>query len=176
MPLIPFEKTSETSLFKLAIDYRHKGQVLEMNYQLKGPTDRLSWPQSSEPAAHLEGLWNSLCFECFYKPEGGGSYIEWNFSPTGDWWDMGFSGYRIRDSAYASSPLKKNIRAQISPREFRLEVAIPLLKLPAQVGWMAILKYRDGTMTHWALKHSGPKPDFHHNKSLSHYLDSPEDE
>ncbi len=176
LPLIPFEKTTETSLFKLAVDYRHIGQVLEIRYLLKGPLDQLIWPKADNDPSYREGLWTQTCFECFYKPEGSDAYLEWNFSPNGDWWNMSFLNYRNRDPSFRPPQLKNQARAKISSAEFRLEVAIPLIKLPANVGWMAILQHREGTFSHWSLKHFGAKPDFHHAKSLSHYLDTAEDQ
>jgi len=176
LPLIPFEKTTQTSLFKLVVDYRQTGQVLELSYLLKGPIDQLVWPKPTGPAQFREGLWEQTCFECFCQPEGGSKYKEWNFSPTGDWWSMNFLDYRSRDLASQKEDLKKGVIAKISTNEFRLEVAVPLNKLPAKVGWMAVLHHRDGAISHWALKHSGPKADFHQAKSFAHYLDRPEDE
>ena len=44
--------------------------------------------------ARADGLWQRTCFELFVFDEDSGSYMEFNFSPSGEWAAYAFDGYR----------------------------------------------------------------------------------
>lgn len=46
------------------------------------------------PAARVDDLWRTTCFELFLRRAGEEAYIEFNFSPSGEWSAWTFEGYR----------------------------------------------------------------------------------
>lgn len=57
------------------------------------PPKGLRLPASTEPQRR-DGLWRSTCFEAFFLDEASGAYVEFNFSPSGEWAAYQFSSYR----------------------------------------------------------------------------------
>ncbi len=170
--LIPFEKTAQTAKYKLLTELRLIPSGLALRYFVRGPIAEIHLPKPVKAGAYQEGLWEETCFEVFLQSEGSSSYIEWNFSPSGNYWNMGFSGPRIRDEQFSSLRPLKEIQVKFSETELQLEVEVPLIRLPCQLAACTILKFRDQSSSHWALKHADSKPNFHNPKSWVHYLES----
>ncbi|MDF7777123.1 DOMON-like domain-containing protein [Sphingomonas sp. AOB5] len=57
------------------------------------PPERLKLPPAATPA-RTDGLWQRTCFEIFLRDPGTGAYLEFNFSPSGEWAAYRFTGYR----------------------------------------------------------------------------------
>lgn len=154
--LIPFEENHDFSLSgKFAMDRNTltcELSILPLSDSLQLVVPKFSTQQKKE------GLWNSTCFEIFVKS--GKSYVEWNFSPSGEWWSMDFSDYRHRLAS------KEHERTLPLKAEWTLNqtlscaISIPVPTAPLQVGISCILDM--GTKkTYWALAHPKDKPDFH---------------
>lgn len=68
--------------------------TLNLWFGLSAPMSRFLVPQQGAAFARRDNLWQSTCFECFLKEPGESSYIEWNFSPSGDWAAYDFESER----------------------------------------------------------------------------------
>lgn len=65
-----------------------------LDFMVGAPPAALRVPAAIEYAARRDGLWNSTCFELFVLDPAGGAYLEFNFSPSGEWAAYQFDGYR----------------------------------------------------------------------------------
>lgn len=133
---------------------------LNICYQLQADLRRLRIPAARE-AARRDNLWQHSCFEAFVLPGAGPAYLEYNFSPSGDWACYAFSDYRQRlaDEPQLEPPA---IRTRLSPDQLELRVTIPLSHQACRIGLCAVIEDQQGTLHYWALSHPAAQPDFHH--------------
>ncbi|MGI8704787.1 MAG: DOMON-like domain-containing protein [Sphingomicrobium sp.] len=125
------------------------------------PIDRFAVSEPSEPE-RVDGLWNTTCFEAFFRPPGRSAYREWDFATSGNWAAYDFTGYRkkMKDAEVRSPPY---IRLEDNFTWWALGATIAV---KADENWefglSAVLEEKDGTKSYWALAHAaGEKPDFH---------------
>lgn len=134
--------------------------VLTLRYRALGAVEGLLLPPAATPARRDE-LWRHTCFELFVGVPGSG-YLEFNFSPSGEWAAYGFSGYRIgmRDLEIAP-PV---IEAGFDTEGYALGVSVSPGELaePWRIGLSAIIEEHGGAKSYWAVAHPPGKPDFHH--------------
>jgi len=123
---------------------------------------RIPVPVQSQRA---DRLWERTCFEVFVQPEGEERYWEFNFSPSGEWSAYAFERYRhgMRSLSLASPP---RIAAVKQALDLRVTARVDLGMLadapwPWRVGLTAVVEDAVGGLSYWALRHPGPKPDFH---------------
>ncbi len=137
-----------------------------LRYELRGhlPALRIPAPAAPGPA---DGLWRHTCFEAFVAVRGARAYREFNFSPSGQWAAYAFADERVRDPA--AEPALRNAHPVIdraeAPGSFALQAWLPASAWPAgtlELGLSAVIETRDHGLSHWALHHPGPRPDFHH--------------
>jgi len=122
-------------------------------------------------------LWRRTCCEVFVRAHGEGGYHEFNFSPSVEWADYAFTGYREGTSLDNEA---LNPQVAVESREGRLDLyaLVDLARLsPAyargrlRVGLAVIIEEDNGGMSYWALKHAQGKPDFHHRDAFALELD-----
>lgn len=63
------------------------------SFMIGEPPEALRLPEAV-PAARNANLWQTTCFELFLKRPGDDAYIEFNFSPSGEWAAWTFERYR----------------------------------------------------------------------------------
>ena len=124
---------------------------LSIVYAMKGQIKRLRIPVPRAPR-FADNLWRHTCCELFVARPGG-SYREFNFSPSGEWAAYEFDGYRTGRRAI-------EVRPEIVLRGAQLEVSLE--ERAARIGLSAVIEEEDGTISYWALRHPPGKPDFHH--------------
>lgn len=139
--------------------------VLVVRYAIVGDLDRVRIPATSlDP----ERLWAHTCCELFVAPSPGEGYLEWNFSPNGQIACFAFTAYRQRSPSAPTSSATSTVR--VAGRELTLEARVPL---PADVGELArmsltaVVEDDGGTLSYWALRHPGARPDFHHEAGFA---------
>ena len=135
------------------------GAVVRIRYEMTGDIARVALPAPTPPARRDE-LWKTTCFELFVRAGDEDGYLEWNFSPSGEWAAYVFDGYRagMRD-ADVVAPLI--VTEGIGDR-FRMDVTVALDDTPLHVGISAVIRDTHGHTSYWALTHPPGKPDFHH--------------
>lgn len=148
---------------------------LALNFRLHSQPGAILLPAPLAPGA-ADGLWQHTCCEAFIAVADTPAYLEFNFSPSGQWAIYRFSDYRVRDENLPplAPPL---IRCQTLPDGFQLDAILaPDLLPPAgpwQIGLTAVIESRDGSKSYWALTHCGPAPDFHLRSSFVLNLNTP---
>jgi len=123
-----------------------------------------------------DGLWQTTCFELFLMPLDGGSYCEFNLSPSERWAAYDFAGYRLEMSERpAEREPQGTMRLGSSFAIF--DAAVPLSALPdgiCRVNLAAVIEEQGGTKSYWALAHRADKPDFHDPACFVAMLPAPE--
>lgn len=166
MKLVPFQPVARIEVNAFLGRSKSPSGALELQFEVLGSLDLISWPAASEGHAPLRktGLWENTCFEAFIKPRNGDEYWEINFSPTGDWNVFHFSDYRqeMREEAKIQTPV---LRTEKLDSLFRCSTTLRLKDQiwpdHLDVGLTAVLRLSNGSESFWALKHAGSKPDFH---------------
>jgi hypothetical protein len=110
-----------------------------------------------------DDLWQTTCFELFLRPGEGPGYLELNLSPSERWAAWDFATYREgrEDRPFPREP-ECTMRQGSSFAIF--DAAIPLGGLPRDdcaANFCAVIEEQVGTLSYWALAHTGEKPDFH---------------
>ncbi len=95
--LIPFEKLGEA--LALSCKVRLLDAALNLEFSLSGALDDILLPSASHTPRFVDGLWRRTCFEFFLSRGNQDAYLEWNFSPSGDWAVYVFDSYRKESAA-----------------------------------------------------------------------------
>ena len=155
-----------------------EGNLLTINYSATGDLARLTIPAQGA-SGRADRLWEHTCFEAFLRVDNDSSYYEFNFSPSGEWAAYWFRGYRD-GGPFAGEGAASDIRVRRSAHCLELDAVVHLNRLPAmrlsallRIGLSAVIEASDGTLSYWALKHTGAKPDFHHPDSFAIELSMP---
>ena len=127
-------------------------------------------PESAEPG-RADRLWETTCFEAFFRAAGQAAYREWNFAPSGDWAAYDFKNHRkaSKDPKIDSEPY---IRTEDNFTWWALGATIAIdAEQKWELGLSAVIEEKDGTKSYWALAHpEGEKPDFHDSVCFAAHL------
>lgn len=154
---------------------------LQVSFLLEGEIARLRIPEPRKPGP-VDGLWRHTCFEMFVARPDAPGYLEFNFSPSGEWAIYGFARYRERipldgERITAAAPV---IEVHDTANTLRLDARVPLSRLAPDhadaklvLGLAAVIENRDDTLplSYWALRHPCAQPDFHHREAFVLELD-----
>lgn len=184
--LNPFDSKSALD-FKLQatvnVQFFKKRAHFQIDYCLQGALDSLLLPpdlKKKEERAH--DLWKETCFEAFLKIKGLNSYLEFNFSPSGNWNCYYFDSYRagMRDfldiknmTLNFHSGKELNLKC-LFDLELSEDSDLTILNNDnLRMGLSAILFQKSKGPSYFALAHPASLPDFHHEKSFILNLGSP---
>lgn len=151
-----------------------RGDTLSLRYEARGDLSKVSIPGADGAARRVDRLWEGTCFELFLGVQGADGYWEVNLSPSGDWNVYHFTSYRTgmrEETAFSSLPF----RVRVEPGALRLSLDLDLgAILPPDraldAGVCAVLRTSAGKVSHWALAHPGPRPDFHRRDEFASIL------
>jgi hypothetical protein len=136
---------------------------LKLTFVLSGDISKLRIPAPTA-ATRADGLWQHTCCEAFIRGEGSPAYVEFNFSPSGQWQAYGFTDYRL--GGLLEPATDPQIECSVEPGRLTLTATLQSADLPAgntlHIGLAAVLESVGGDMAYWALQHAIGKPDFHH--------------
>ena len=152
------------------------GQIT-LDYLLQGDLLRLRLPEPARSPQRRDELWRHTCLELFARRATEVAYLEFNFSPSGDWAAYWFEGYRRGQDALDQQQVGIS-RHPLGPGQLRIQAraALPAglgLTAPGahdrqwRLGLAAVIEAADGTVTHWANRHAGAQPDFHAAEAFS---------
>lgn len=173
-------ETSITTSGRVSVDARIVEHQLQLVYRFSNWASPLILGARSISPQRRDGLWRTTCAEIFVAldPEkpAGGPYLEFNFSPTGDWaayrFDAPREGMRPHDWPGGSAP---TVVGRGSSEDFTLQALVPLAALSAgscRVAYASVVESASG-LSYWALKHPSDRPDFHHPESFVVSLELP---
>ena len=177
-------KLADLSERKLADVSERKLISLLFAFQIEGDLTALDLQHSRarEIRNQQDDLWKATCFEIFLSRPGDASYLEFNFSPTGDFAVYKFDDYRLGMQALrpVSSPRFKiergsdfyRITGSIGEAHDDPRLALLLAEPALEASITAVLKplSGQGDTTFWALSHAGDKADFHLRSSFTFSL------
>ncbi len=152
MKLLPFDDCED---LQIDADVHRSGERLIFTYKLSGDIADVVIPAPAMPD-RIDGLWQATCFEAFVSI-GKTSYVELNFSPSGQWAAYRFINYRHGVSELDIRP------PEITFGGNRLTAVVELAAhAGAALGLTAVIEHRSGTRSYWALAHpNSNRPDFH---------------
>ena len=163
--LIPFPGEGNPANLTVGGSIARSADTSSVRYEVRGNLTKLSIPAAAEAPRRVDRLWEETCLELFLGTADSGEYWEVNLSPSGHWNVYRFTRYREgmrEEPAYSSLPF----RVRIGPGTLRLSLdfgigrILPPLKA-VRIGVAAVIRTIDGGISHWALNHPGPRPDFH---------------
>jgi hypothetical protein len=139
--------------------------TLAVTFSLNADFAQLKLASPSIPR-RVDELWRHTCFEVFAKAIGESSYLEFNFSPSGEW-----AAYRFEDYRQGMSPLalisEPTIEVERGKDRFDLAATVTLPRSAQyRLALCAVIEDELGKLSYWALGHSPERPDFHHPLSF----------
>lgn len=172
--LIPHRDWPLPAVEAIAVEAgRPSRDAVTFRYEVTGRIGELKLPPTAAPV-RTDGLWRTTCFEAFLRPAGGAGYLEFNFSPSGEWAAYAFDAYRE-----GMSPLEPLAPPAVETvaGEGRLTVTAKLTVAglaegPWRLGLSAVVEDGAGAKGYWAAAHPPGKADFHHPDCFA--LDLPE--
>lgn len=178
--LIAFDTGSSATSGRVFVDTAIGDGCLQLVYYWRnGSAAAILQARSPNPQRRDE-LWRSTCAEIFVALDGepytGGPYLEFNFSPTGDWAAYRFDATRtgMRPHVWQGDEAPR-VSLTDSSGGFTMEVLLPLAALRAgshRVAYASVIETSAG-LSYWALRHPTDRPDFHHPQSFAALLELP---
>ena len=186
-PFVAGEPSAALPLHALTVDVAWlDGARLWLTYhwQLRPEAaDPLRLPAAVPLPGAADGLWQHSCAELFVALPGQPGYLEFNFSPSGQWAVYAFADYRQRQTEgdCPALPLPR-IGCRRAESAFVLTAELALADFPPafrqagqwQLGLTAVVETASGSFGYWALHHPGERPDFHHRGGMVATLDLPD--
>ncbi len=163
--LKPFQERGRSPGLTIGGSIRRRANALAVAYELRGDLSGISLPAPVEAPARRNRLWEDTCLELFLGAGGSAAYWEFNVSPAGHWNVYRFASYREgmrEDLAFSSLPFA--VRRDAGALRVSLDVDIGTILpagRPADFAACAVVRTTAGELSHWALDHPGPRPDFH---------------
>ncbi len=183
LPLLPHPASDPGPLRALSVSgaLDATGRIT-LDYLLQGELLRMRMPAVASAPQRRDELWRHSCFELFARREAAEAYVEFNFSPAGDWAMYRFDGYRRGQSRPALAQPGITLHA-LGPGQLRIQACAQLPALPPfaaaggargdarpaawQLGFAAVVESSDGALAYWATRHPGARPDFHAPENFS---------
>ncbi len=168
----------------VTVDVTATPKVLRLRYELRSRVAIKVPGLRAERTSRCDELWLHTCCELFTRdPEHAGPYLEFNFSPAGDWATYAFDGVLrgMRSVPWPNSvepPEVKSTLAQVEGDPFRhrlvVDLAIPrsVLGSHSQLFPTVVLETMAGTSL-WAIWHPIDRPHFHHPDNFLRALEIP---
>lgn len=149
----------------VTVELATKENKLQLIYTLHNPQAGLLIPPPARPVKR-DKLWQHTCCEAFLGLIDQSDYLEFNFSPSGEWVAYAFSNYR--EQCDWQNPPTPDISIMQTDSTLRLEAIIRLDTLPAafqnqplELGISTVLEDKQRNIAYLALTHATENPDFH---------------
>ncbi|MDA0831055.1 MAG: DOMON-like domain-containing protein [Burkholderiales bacterium] len=158
----PFDNLSASVMMERSTQFRWL-----LTYEILGNTQAIVFPDRATSGRGAK-LWEETCLELFIRNVDD-QYVEFNFSPSGQWACFYFDRYRtgMRDVILGADP---TISVTVAPQLFRLEVSLDLTGVglfsrpdaKLLIGLTSVMKMQDQRYCYYALDFPSGSPDFHH--------------
>jgi len=157
MLLTPHPEFPPSGVSSIDVNAWRDGDRWHFRYLLEG-AGMLVLPKSKE-RIRADDLWRTSCFEAFVG-DGGHSYREFNFAPSGQWAAYAFEAPR---SGMKESEAEVEVWLEGGETWIALEAAVSADLTPqSPLGLTAVIEEEGGVKSYWALSHAKGPPDFHH--------------
>ncbi len=160
--LAPFKPQND---FYVSVEYERQANSLILIYMLHGTLNHIELPEF-RAGGRKDNLWQNTCFELFLSQEKSDDYLEFNFSPSGDWNIYHFDALRQGMKEYQDVNVKL-LPPSKSSGVYSQRIVIDLTKSkfaerPLNMGITTVTK-QNSNIDYWALVHPHhDRPDFHH--------------
>jgi hypothetical protein len=145
--------------------------TLAIGYSLSGDLQGVKIPPRGELPQRTIGLWEGTCFEFFIGVKDSPSYWEVNLSPTGDWNVFHLDNYRQglrEETAFKQLPLTIEVASNRLSLSLELDLhAIDLAERDLEIAITTVIAAQTGTISYWAVTHTGTEADFHRRDSFT---------
>ena len=150
----------------------HADGRMTLDYLLQGELLQLRLPPPARMPQRRDALWRHTCLELFAQRESAADYVEFNFSPSGDWAAYGFESYRHGQTPFEQPPVGITLHP-LGAGQLRIQACaqLPAATQRWRIGLAAVIEAVDGTLAYWALRHRGARPDFHAAEDFGLALD-----
>jgi hypothetical protein len=173
LELKPFAPTSHTEQLQVSASIlRLENGDAELIFELSGKLDLILWPTEFPLIAERKhALWEHTCLEAFFSTdqEKLTSYAEINCAANGHWAFYTLSSYRQDLSEYHAGSVHLLTREE-TPQGVRFVIAVKGLPWSAStglfVGITAVIEFKNGDISYWAISHAEKEADFHSKKSF----------
>lgn len=171
--LISHPSTTVTPIqaITVEIDWPH-ADLISLRYVVLGSIADVRLP-ARRPPARADNLWQSTCFEAFFKRQGEERYLEFNFSPSTEWASYRFDGYRA--GMANAEDISAAVTTRLSSDRYELTATASVPPGPWRVALSAVIEAADGAKSYWALAHPPGAPDFHHDDCFALEVPARED-
>ena len=178
-PLVAHPDTASEAVRRIAAAAERVGpDSLRFRYVLEADPERIRIPAAAVHPGRTDRLWAHTCFEAFVGLPQSTSYLELNFSPSGEWAAYRFDSYRegMCPAGLDAAP-RLALRWEASRLELRVEVHLSGTELTGsprlRIALSTVVEDREGRLSYWALRHAPGGPDFHHPDSFALALELP---
>lgn len=172
LALHPSETRRPRHQVRASVRHIAGSDLITLRFEVAGAA-AVVWPAEETEGQRRDELWKKTCFECFI---GGSttSYVEWNFSPGGDWAAYEFDSYRagMRPVAVPAPTIQQSSTGDLARYEIDFELGENAAWSSVAISLTSVVieKNSDGILSapfYWALSHAGTKPDFHLRESFT---------
>ena len=157
MQLIPHPDTTVATLQSIDASVWQDDGHWHFRYLFEGTAD-LVLPDPEDPG-RADELWKTTCAEVFVGlPHG--AYLEFNFSPSGQWAAYRFDSPR---EGMREEPADVQIYLDLGEDWIAIEAAVSCQALESglALGTTAVVEEQGGHKGYWALRHGDGPPNFH---------------
>ena len=166
--LVPFDHTNNE--LKIEGNIKRKQNVLNVSFRLVGNLDTIVILSPNNSPTRQHELWKNTCFEFFIGIKDTSQYWEFNLAPTGDWNIYHFQDYRqgmAEAQEFSSLPFFVERRTHFWQLNLELDLSpIIAIEQDLEIGVTAVIKFKTGQLSYWALTHSAAEADFHQRDSF----------
>ena len=157
MQLVPHPDTTSATLQSMDASVWQDDGRWHFRYLFEGITD-LVLPEPEKPS-RADELWKTTCAEAFVGLPNG-AYLEFNFSPSGQWAAYQFDAPRV---GMRHEPAEAEIFLDAGEDWLTIEAAVrcKALEPGLTLNMTAIVHEQGGHKSYWALKHGEGPPNFH---------------
>jgi len=148
---------------------RLPGGKLEVVYRLTGDLAALAIPELSN-TARADELWKHTCFEIFIRHADGPGYVEFNFTPAGQWAAYSFRSRRsgmqniagVREAPIGTMSFDRHFVLRAEVNVLNID-GLPPLDAPWRAAISTVIEAADSKRrAYWAVAHPPEgNPDFH---------------
>ena len=171
--LKPFEREGAAKI-AIAGSVSRQGNQLQVTYQLEDPLSLVALPIKNDNPERRHELWRTTCLEFFLGVVGTNRYWEVNLSPAGHWNCYRFEEYRqgMQEEGAIAMQASGGIAALPLTQSGEVVATVELGAIirahePLELGVTAVVEDRQGTLSYWAIAHTGPEADFHRRDSFT---------